>query len=225
VDHVRCRCGSILQVGHAKFSNSAVCALDSFNALSCQFIRSYTARSMRAPPCCISQAACATIASPEAYEPVLVGEGDEEVAYIDAMTGYANPTNEMLKEAEKVFGKNAMVSTIISIGSGKLDLRQKYDESGSMKLTDMIRRALLDTERVHNDIQSRFQDLGIYFRFSGEGLLPLYNNIGKITRTQNMTYLEEAIISRRMDGAVNSVQERKGVRSLRELSTISPPIP
>jgi hypothetical protein len=38
---------------------------------------------------------------------------------VDAMVGYANPTKELLLEAQEVFGEEAHVSAIVSIGSGK----------------------------------------------------------------------------------------------------------
>jgi hypothetical protein len=177
---------------------------------------------MNAPSCSISQAACAAIASPDAYEPVNIDNSDEEVTYISAMAGYANPTNEMLKEAEKVFGKNAMVATIISIGSGNVYLPQNQHESPSIRLDDTLKRVILDTERVHNDLQGRFQDLGIYFRFNAESIAPMHSSIGKLTRVRTMTYLEEAITSQRMDGAINSIQERNGVKPLKEISTKLP---
>ncbi|CAG8684129.1 7226_t:CDS:2, partial [Acaulospora colombiana] len=97
---------------------------------------------VNAPQCTILQAACATVAAPDAYEPVSIGEGDDVMTYIGAMNGYANPTNEMLKEAEKILGKDRLVATIISVGSGKLDL---IHQQGSVN--DILKRALLDTER------------------------------------------------------------------------------
>ncbi|CAG8729022.1 11361_t:CDS:2, partial [Acaulospora colombiana] len=38
-------------------------------------------------PCKVSVAACATVASPDAYDPVVIGGGDDEMYYIDATTG------------------------------------------------------------------------------------------------------------------------------------------
>jgi hypothetical protein len=176
---------------------------------------------MNAPNATVLHAACATIASPDAYDPVMVGEKDDASSYIDAMAGYANPTNEMIKEAEKVFGRDAIVATILSIGSGKLDLRQQPNSSTGLQLTTVLKRAVLDTERVHNDIQARFQDLGIYYRFNADSILPLYESIDGTTRIHTTTYIEEATTSQKMDAAVNSVQERRGVKPIKELSTLS----
>jgi hypothetical protein len=202
-------------------SCSAVCVLDSIHPVFCQFIRSYPIRGTSGPDCTILQAACATIASPEAYNPVAVGEEEKQSLYVDAMSGYASPTNEMLKEAEKVFGKNMVVANVVSIGSGKPELRQQKLGPSESQLSDLLKRAITDTERVHNDIQNRLQSLGIYFRFNVENILPMVNSIGQTTRVHTTAYLEEATTSQKMDVAVTSIQERKGIKSLRELSTMS----
>ncbi|PVF93958.1 TPR-like protein [Serendipita vermifera] len=196
----------------------AVCTLESSNATFCQFIRSYAIRGMMTPHCTILQAACATVASPDVYEPLILSDEDEEVTYIDAMAGYANPTNEMLKEAERLFGKNDIAATVISIGAGKLEQHQQRQGSAITQLRDIRSRATLDTERVHNDLQNRFQDLGIYYRFNVENVLPVQGSIGRTTRIQTMVYLEEAATSQRMDQAINSMQERKESQVLKELS-------
>ncbi|PVF91230.1 hypothetical protein CPB86DRAFT_389523 [Serendipita vermifera] len=198
-----------------------VCALDPLNAISCQFIRSYATRGMDDPQCTILQAACVAIASPDAYDPIMVGEEDDNIAYIDAMTGYANPTNEVLKEAEKVFGKNAIVATIVSLGSGKPERRQQQQEPITMQLNDILRRTIWDIERVHNDVQNRFQDLGIYHRFNVEDPLPSKESTKQTTKAHAKAYLQEPFTIRRMDQAINSVRERKGVMILKDLNTIS----
>ncbi|PVF91531.1 hypothetical protein CPB86DRAFT_316774, partial [Serendipita vermifera] len=144
---------------------------------------------MSPPDCSILQAACATIASPDAYDPVTIGDEGDQVLYIDAMAGYANPTNELLKEAEKVFGGEVMVANIVSIGSGQLDPEQQKHA----QLNDILRRAITDTERVHNDIQNRFQDLGIYSRFSVDAILSIDNTVVNTTRIKTAAYLEEAL--------------------------------
>lgn len=95
----------------------ALCVIDIANMTDCHLIRSYRTRGMRSPKCTILQAACATIASPDVYEPMNLGRRFEEVIYQDALAGYTNPTNEGLKEAERVFGREALVGTILSIGA------------------------------------------------------------------------------------------------------------
>jgi hypothetical protein len=191
------------------------------NSVACQFLRSYSTRGMNTPDCTILQAACATIASPDSYEPASIEDEDDQCLYMSAMTGYANPTNEVLKEAEKVYGRNAVVANLVSVGSGKLELRQQQDPAIKNPLSDLLKRAITDTERVHNDLYNRFQDLGIYFRFNAEGLLPVTKSSKRVTRVQTAAYLEDAPNSHKMDRAITSIQERKGVKFLKDLSMIS----
>ncbi|PVF95186.1 TPR-like protein [Serendipita vermifera] len=195
----------------------AICVLNSFDTVSCQFIRSYRTRGMSTPDYSILQAACAAIASPDAYDPVAIGDEGDQVLYIDAMAGYANPTNELLKEAERVFGKKVMVANVVSIGFGQLDLgKQKHTQ-----LNDMLRRAITDTERVHNDIQNRFQELSIYSRFSVEAIPSISNTVSNTTRIKTAAYLEEALNNQRMDRTVASLQVRNGVKPIKELNSIT----
>ncbi|PVF91532.1 hypothetical protein CPB86DRAFT_878463 [Serendipita vermifera] len=195
----------------------AICVLNSFDTVSCQFIRSYRTRGMSTPDYSILQAACAAIASPDAYDPVAIGDEGDQVLYIDAMAGYANPTNELLKEAERVFGKKVMVANVVSIGFGQLDLgKQKHTQ-----LNDMLRRAITDTERVHNDIQNRFQELSIYSRFSVEAIPSISNTVSNTTRIKTAAYLEEASSNQRMDKTVASLQVRNGVKPIKELNSIT----
>jgi hypothetical protein len=151
----------------------------------------------------------------------MTGEENDEMVYIGATAGYANPASEMLKEAEKVFGKNAMVATILSIGSGKLIIDQNSNELAKIQFNDMLRQTISDTERVHNEMQGRLLDLGIYYRFNVDSVLSTNSNLGGVTRVRTVAYLEEAATSQRMDGAVNSIQERKGLKPLKELSRVS----
>ncbi|PVF93948.1 hypothetical protein CPB86DRAFT_741455 [Serendipita vermifera] len=213
---------SLMRIGSGESSSChvALCALDSLNATSCQFIRSYATRGMTEPQCTILQAACATIASPNTYEPVIVGDGDDRIVYIDAMAGYANPTNEMLKEAEKAFGRNATVATIISIGSGGPEGWQKTQGSVSVQLTDILRRTMLDTERVHNDLQNRFHDHGIYYRFNANSYAHFNELVGSTTRATTKAFLDKASTNQRMDQAISSIRERKEGKILNDINSI-----
>jgi hypothetical protein len=176
---------------------------------------------MRTPKCTILQAACATIASYEVYKPVVLGKGSEEVIYNDATVGYANPTNEAFKEAERLFGKEGIVATILSVGAGKPELRPSEANEESDGLNSLLKRVITDTERIHNDIQSRFRELGIYFRFNVERIHPIDKDSGRATKAHTTEYLKEEIINQKLDEAVTSINERKGVKALRDISMLS----
>jgi hypothetical protein len=188
----------------------------------CQFIRSYRVRGKRAPRCTISQAACAAIASIGTYEPLVINQGHNQVTYIDAMTGFANPTSEGLKEAERVFGKDEIVATIVSVGNGKADLRLINGDMGEDQVAKLLRRVATDTEHVHEDIQSRFRDLYVYFRFNVEHMPVSDAPTDGAVKMYSAAYLEEEAVSQRLDIAINSLRERKGIKPLKELSESLP---
>jgi hypothetical protein len=194
-----------------------VCVLNRDNLTSCQFIRSYRSRGQRAPDCTILQAACATIASPDRYAPVKIGAGHNEIAYFDASPGYANPAVQLLKEAEHQFGKDAEVATIISIGSGKPEIKVTSPTSDSLHLSDIIKRLSVDTERVHEEMQERLKELAIYFRFNAERGVGLESN-ASLVQNYTQAYLEESAVSQKLDEAVKNIHSRIAVKRLQEIS-------
>jgi len=113
-----------------------VCTLVRTDYLSTLYpIRSYRTRGGPAPWYTILQAACASVAFPDRFLPVTLGFGHTRVILVDATVGYANPTKELLLEAQEVFGKEAQVSAIVSIGSGRdtpSKLAERHEENGMM---------------------------------------------------------------------------------------------
>ena len=99
---------------------SMVCVLSTANLTTLYPIRSYRARGAPPPPFTILQVARACVAAPDRFLPVTIGTGHRKVTLIDATTGFANPAKELLQEAQRVFGEDAKVATIVSIGSGKV---------------------------------------------------------------------------------------------------------
>jgi hypothetical protein len=112
-----------------------VCTLCTDDLSTLYPIRSYPSRGAPAPPCTILQAACASVAFPDRFLPVTLGSGHRRVILVDATVGYANPTKDLLLEAQEVFGEDAHVSAIVSIGSGKHAVSkpaERHEENGMM---------------------------------------------------------------------------------------------
>ncbi|PVF95584.1 TPR-like protein [Serendipita vermifera] len=196
---------------------SVVCVLNRDNLTACQFIRSYRSRGQRAPDCTVLQAACAAIASPDRYLPVNLGTDHNEIVYFDATPGYANPAIPLLKEAEHHFGKDADVATIISVGSGKPDIKLISPISDNSQMNDILKRLSADTERVHEEMQERLKELAIYFRFNVERGVGPETNLS-LVQSYTQSYLEEGTVSQKLDEAVKTVQSRTAVKRLQEIS-------
>lgn len=77
--------------------------------------------------------------------------------------GYSNPCRELLKEAEDVFGEQALVSTILSLGSSTGECVTKED---SASLDKILSQVATDAEKIHRDLDHQMGHLGLYFRVS-----------------------------------------------------------
>ena len=134
---------------------------------------------------------------------------------IDAIVGCANPTMELLREAQDLFGKDAEVANTISIGAGKGNVRVVFEDGREVGISEGLKRGIAMCEQVHEDLQTRFQNTSIYYRFNVEqemGIQP------EIVLARVPAYLREAVTSVRVDSAVDSIHRRSTGVKLRDIS-------
>jgi hypothetical protein len=122
-----------------------------------------------------------------------------------------------------LFGKDVHVSTILSLGSGRLGALTAPSTGGQEEWMDVLRDMVKGCEQVAQEMETQVGHLGIYYRFSIEqGLQRIYgvkpNNIGWLN-TQIDSYLDDAQISRKLDHCVESLRLRQGQVTLEQLST------
>lgn len=192
-----------------------ICTSNTANASVVHSIRSYRTRGALSPSCTILQAACACIASPDMFDSVTIGDGHKRAVLIDAMVGCANPTKEMLREAQNVFGQDVEVATIVSVGAGKGNVRVVFEDGREVGISEGLRRGIAMSEQVHQDLQSRFQKTSIYHRFNVEqemGTQP------EIVLAHVSSYLQEVVTSTRVDSAVEIIHGRPMGVKLRDIS-------
>ena len=168
---------------------------------------------MTAPKCTILDAACASINNPDMYEPVVLGVGHNSVTLVNAMMGYANPTKELMREAQTApfGGENSQLATVISLGAGKdgpLDVS---------RLNDVMRRSAAGAERTHQEIHGRLRAMGIYFRFNVDGGIQLADDAG-IVRSKTSIYMETEEINNAINNSLTSLQNREGRVSAKQIS-------
>lgn len=134
---------------------------------------------------------------------------------MDAMAGYANPIKELLREAQEVFGEDAEVSNLISIGAGKLDMEVSFNGEKELGINEALKRVSAMCEQVHEEMQMRLRGASIYNRFNvekGMGTVP------EVISARTSGYLSERAISDRLDEAIRGIQNRpKGV-SIKDIS-------
>jgi hypothetical protein len=186
-----------------------VCSSNTSNLSLVHPIRSYRTRSARTTPCTILEAACACVAYPDTFLPVIIGSGHKQVTLVDALTVAANPGKELLREAQRIFGDDMEVATILSIGAGKGNVWDISD------LREAVKRATTSCEPVHEELYSRLRQTSIYFRINVElGSGPQM----EMSLTNVSAYLEEGVISDRVDEAVKSMHLRPMGVKLKDIS-------
>jgi hypothetical protein len=160
-------------------------------------------------------AACACITSPDVFLPVSIGTGHKQVTLVDALTVAANPGKELLREAQRVFGDESEVATILSIGAGKGDVWSVATTSSS-DLREGLKRATMSCEPVHEELYSRLRQTAIYFRLNVDrGSGPQM----ELSFASVSAYLGEGAVSDRVDEAIKCIHDRSTGVNLNDIST------
>ena len=194
-----------------------VCTLSTADLTVLYPIHSYRTRG--APPMSLTilQAARACVAAPDRFLPVTIGTGHRKVTLIDATTGFANPTKELLQEAQRVFGEDANMATIVSIGSGEVKASKLSKGDDENALVEALKRVALNTETTHGELEGRLHDTFIYFRFNVDhGFEDVMD--ASLVHSYTSIYLKKAGVNRRLDEAMQSMHSRPKGAALKELS-------
>jgi hypothetical protein len=139
----------------------------------------------------------------DTFDPVSIGFGHKRAVLTDAMVACANPAKELLREAQDLLGKDAEVSTIVSIGAGKRNFSVVFKDGREAGISEGLRRGIAMCEQVHEDLQGRLEETKIYYRFNVEQELGIDP---EVVLAYVSAYLREKAISTRIDKAVKSIQ-------------------
>jgi len=136
--------------------------------------------------------------------------------------GSGNPTRELVLEAYNLFGKDAHVSTILSLGSGHLGALAAPSMGSKDKWTDVLGDMVKGCGQVAQEMETQMGHLRVYYRFSVEqGLQRIYgvdwNDVSWLN-AQIHSYLEDAQVSQKLDRCVESLRLREGQVTLEQLS-------
>jgi hypothetical protein len=147
--------------------NSFVCAIRRENAQPA-FLRSYQSRRGQEVACKIWEACRATAAASSFFDPIKIGPFSEE--FVDGATGFNNPINAVLAEAEDLWpGANPLenIQCVVSIGAGQPPL-QSFG-SNIFETNKTLVRMALETEKTAETFlraHSRMHTESRYFRFN-----------------------------------------------------------
>jgi hypothetical protein len=174
--------------------------------------------------CSIVEALTASMALATIFSPVLVGLEYAAEEFSGGGLGFNNPTRELLKEAQSIFGGERQLAVILSIGSGRpKELSLEDTSTHSNQLEDILIKLMVGCETVERDIAYQLYDVGAYIRLNvDQGLETVgfydWSQLGKIT-SQTKQYLQKPSVVKLIDATVTASIERQGVMPLNQLST------
>ena len=197
---------------------SFVCAAgtaDPYNPAGPTLFRSYDVPKNKEYNCMIWEAARATSAAPTFFKRIKIGPEGSGIDYIDAGLGCNNPIKEVLAETVRVFGDEAPVACIVSIGTGQSDsvgLAQPdaFQKWLPTKLIDLLKRIATDCGRVTEEMEQRYENTPWLFNRLDvdRGLrsvsLAEWKELGRVRElTQN--YMRMGAINTRIDNVVSAL--------------------
>lgn len=176
--------------------------------------RSYNVAKDKEYNCEIWEAARATCAAPNFFKRIRVGPSGSEIDYVDAGIGCYNPVKQVIAEAARVFGDEAPVACVISIGtgqSGSVGLAQPdaFQKWFPTKLIKGLQKIATDSGRVAEEMEVRYKDIpGLYNRLDVDrGLqsisLAEWKQLGSV-REHTKNYMRLEVIDRRLDHVVRT---------------------
>ena len=193
----------------------AVGTSDITHAAGPTLFRSYDVAKNKEYDCKIWEAARATSAAPTFFKRIKIGPSGSGIDYVDAGIGCNNPIKQVIAEAARVFGDEAPVACVVSIGtgqSGSVGLAQP-DAFQKWLPTDLIKgleQIATDTGRVAEEMELRYKDIpGLYNRLDVDrGLhsisLAEWKQLGSV-REHTKNYMRLEVIDRRVDHVVRTL--------------------
>ncbi|KAH8826183.1 hypothetical protein DL96DRAFT_1276081 [Flagelloscypha sp. PMI_526] len=196
-----------------------VCVLNDVTAGRPRALRNYRVRSSKSPHCSIREAIQATLADGVHLPPVRT----QDEQFICALSGFPNPSYELMKELPAAFPKGSKLACFVNLGSGGLGLLHITSSKHREELAKHVQNA----EEVAQNLIALCGGLGpCYFRFSvvagvDGSTLESTDDVIRIVKSLTMGYLEEAEIGVHLDAVVDTLTQHDGVVSLERLGSLA----
>jgi hypothetical protein len=188
--------------------------------------RSYQGVADQMPDCAIWEMLCASMAHPELFKGVEIGEPLIRESSAEPGMEYSNPIEQTIAEANTLF-PHRHVASIVSIGAGhgctiqtpKPSLLHRKLPTNALTVMNNI---AIDNERVAYRAAFRFTPTkDVYFRFNiDQGVqnvkLRHWERLSEVS-SHARAYMRQAEISERMDRAVKAIMERKTAVSMKQI--------
>ncbi|CAE6449098.1 unnamed protein product [Rhizoctonia solani] len=201
-----------------------VCAMSAVNMRASipTHFRTFTAYENVTSNCKIWEAVRATSADPKFFKRIKIQDIGVQIEYIGGEIGCNNPTERVLKEADRVF-RGAHVACLVSIGTGEGDVI-RIPEPGlkenvvHLETLNTLVQIAKDCRRTDQEMAARFQrfkhsdsDPGVYFRFNLDhvpGDVQNWEELGDIGE-YTMQYMRLSDSSHRADAAASAIRGRR----------------
>lgn len=131
-------------------------------------LRGYPVQTYPAPSITVVDAALATCAIQPTFAPIVSGKGFRKKEYIGAGMGASNPIREVITEAHLLFGGNANVTLLLSLGNGHPGIIKLPPSDGDLDLSRALWDVMNDCTQKAQEIEQQIGSTGMYFRFSVE---------------------------------------------------------
>lgn len=140
--------------------------------------------------------------------PLTIGTSPRQQTFISASFGFNNPTQEVLKEAERVFETDGPITLTLSLGSGRpnvMSLKKEGDDYDSL-----LSRMVVDCEKVAQELSKQSFRSGTYLRLNVDrGLEDIkmsdWDNLGEIESHTNV-YIDVPAITTAIDSSLLILQ-------------------
>lgn len=199
----------------------ALYAATSANLEHPQVFRTYPSRGSSFNPT-IVEALCATITIPSHFISTKIGLRLRQQDFIGGPLGSNNPTKELLKEANAIFGKDTRVAQILSLGAGKPRVLSLQASATLEDVGQLMKGMMADCEIVARELARRLYNVDAYHRLNVEaGMegIPIDNwtVLGSI-ESQTNAYTDTIAVTNALELSVKNLLERIGTATLEQLS-------
>ncbi|KIM29934.1 hypothetical protein M408DRAFT_99051 [Serendipita vermifera MAFF 305830] len=192
------------------------------NASSTLCFRSYPIRSQPSSTITVIDATLATCATQPDFASVHSGPGLKRREYISS-SGAVYPAHEVISEAHLLFGGDATVASLLSMGTGHPGIISFPQEGGEAALLKTMREMMHDCEQRSQEMEQRIGRDGIYSRLSVEQGLQNHHSAQTsepewiVAQTED--YLNLRDTSNKLDLLVKNIRDQTATITLDRLST------
>lgn len=192
------------------------------DSTSCHRLRSYRCRKGTLE-CTILDVALASISTVGMFEHAEIGSRRQK--YTSVGIHYTNPIQELLDEAEVIFGAEQRVSCVLSLGAGASSQSfTPFDYSwASLDVHALLQAMDIQQRVITGSAERRFGNLEAYFRLSVDGigsrsLDEWIHWDAEQVEACVQAYLENPTYLKELNAAIDQILRRTGSSTLNQLS-------